>query len=107
MRLARKGQPGALEVRFGSGPGEDDLGVARLEPEAVRPQGDAWHLAEIAPRPVEPGMLIHYDIRCAGGEAPEDHYVIYGPRPIGGRELARRFALSYRVLTDRPQDALP
>jgi dienelactone hydrolase len=107
LRVSRTGQPGPLEARFGSRPGSDDLGTARLSPETVLPDDDAWHELRVAPRPVEPGALIYYDIRCTGGTAPDDHYVVYGPRAIGGKDWPHRFALSYRVLTDRPQDALP
>ncbi|HUT92011.1 MAG TPA: prolyl oligopeptidase family serine peptidase [Thermoguttaceae bacterium] len=107
MRLSRVGQPAPLEVRFGSRPGSDDLGTATLLPEAVQPDGHAWCTLRIDPRPVEPGVLVYYDIGCTGGTASEDHYVVYGPRPIGGKDWPNRFALSYRVLTDRPEDGSP
>ncbi len=107
VKLSRVGQPGPLEVRFGSRPGSDDLGTATLLPETVQPDGQAWCTLRIDPRPVEPGVLVYYDIGCTGGTAPEDHYVVYGPRPIGGKDWPNRFALSYRVLTDRPEDGLP
>ena len=105
VKVSRVGQPGPLEVRFGSRPGSDDLGVARLDPKSVLPDKEAWCELRIDPRPVEPGTLVHYDVGCTSGTAPQDHYVVYGPRPIGGKEWPNLFALSYRVFTDRPQDA--
>jgi len=107
VRVSKVGKPGPLEVRFGSRPGSDDLGTATLPPEGVQPEGHAWCRLQIDPRAVEPGVLVHYDIGCTGGTAPEDHYAVYGPRPIGGKDWPSRFALSYRVLTDRPEDELP
>ena len=107
VRLSRVGRPGPLEVRLGSRRKSDDLGSATLDSGSISAEGDAWCRLQIAPRPVEPGTLVYYDIRCSGGTAPEDHYVVYGPRPIGGKDWPERFALSYRVLTDRPEDALP
>ena len=76
------------------------MGVALLDAERVRPEGDAWHELPVEPRPVEPGMLVYYQFRCLAGKGPEDHYFIYGPRPIGGRDWPSRFALCYRVLAD-------
>lgn len=107
VRLSRVGKPGPLEVRFGSRPGGDDLGTATLLPEAVKPDGDAWCTLQVDPRAVEPGVLVYYDVGCTGGTAPDDHYVVHGPRPIGGKDWPDRFALSYRVLTDRAEDEWP
>ncbi len=107
VRLAREGRPGPLLARFGSRPGDDDLGTARVRPGDVPSEGDAWCTLTVDPRPVEPGALVHYDIRCTGGAAAGGRYVVYGPRPIGGKDWPARFALSYRVLTDRPEDAPP
>ena len=107
VRVSRVGNPGPLEIRFGSAPEKDDLGTARIPPESVRIDEDTWHELRIDPRRVEAGSLIYFHVGCAAGTSPQDHYVVYGPRPIGGKDWPNRFALSYRVLTDRPQDTLP
>jgi dienelactone hydrolase len=104
VRASRVGRPGPLEVRFGSRPGSADLGVASIDAESVSPEPNAWCRLRIDPRPIQPGTLVYHELRCPSGTAPENHYVIYGPRPIGGRDWPNRFALSFRVLTDRPQD---
>ncbi len=101
VRASRIGRPGPLEVRFGSRPGSDDLGVASVEADSVPPEDDAWFELRVDPRPVEPGALVYYELRCPSGTAPENHYLIYGPRPIGGKDWPNRFALCYRVLVDR------
>lgn len=107
IKLTRKGQPGPLEIRFGSRPGSDDIGTAKLEANDVRSDQGAWHELTITPHPARAGALVYFEIQCASGETTNDHYVIYGPRPIGGKAWPNRFALSYQVLTDRPQDAFP
>jgi hypothetical protein len=107
VRVSRVGVPGPLEMRFGSGPGKDDLGTFAIPAEFIDTDKQAWAGAEFTPLPVEAGMLVYFNFRCTAGLLPEDHYVFYGPRPIGGKDWPNRFALSYRVLTDRPQDRIP
>lgn len=101
VKLSRVGQPGPLEIRFGSRPGGDDLGTGRLEV-AQTPTGSkaSWHEVRIAPHAVESGQLVYFELRCPRGTAPTDQYLVYGPRPIGGKYYPRRFGLSYRVLTE-------
>ncbi len=103
VKLSRVGRPGPLEVRFGTAPGKDDLGTARLKSESVPTEHEQWHQLRIDPRPVAAGSLVHYHVSCTSGTAPADHYVVYGPKPIGGKEMPGRFGLSYRVLTERAE----
>ncbi|MFH1265652.1 MAG: dienelactone hydrolase family protein, partial [Planctomycetota bacterium] len=42
VRVSRVGNPGPLEMRFGSAPGKDDLGTAKLPPESVGTDKEAW-----------------------------------------------------------------
>jgi len=107
IKLSRNGQPGPLEIRFGSRPGSNDIGTATLDANDVRTDKEAWYELPITRHPMRAGALVYYGIRCTSGETPDDHFVIYGPRPIGGKDWPNRFALSYQVLTDRPQDAFP
>lgn len=105
VKLSRVGNPGPLEIRFGSGPDADDLGTASIEPGSVAPKHEAWYELRIDPKAVEGGELVYFEVACAGGSTPQDHFLVYGPRPIGGRDWPNRFALSYRVLTDRLERA--
>ncbi len=107
IRLCRRGAPGRLEIRFGSAAGKHDLGTATLGPGAKIPAGRAWCVLRIEPRPVSPGQRVDFEIVAAQGTGPADDYVLYGPKPLGGRHWGKGFGLSYRLLTDRPQDALP
>ncbi len=107
VRLSRVGKPGPPEVRFGTAPGKQDLGVATLPADAASPSQRTWCPLQIDPQAIRPGQLVYFEIGCAQGTAPADHYVIYGPRPLGGKHWGGGFGLSYRVLTDRPQDASP
>jgi hypothetical protein len=107
IRLSRNGQPGPLEIRFGTRRGSNDVGTAKLEANNVRSDKEAWHELKITPHPMRAGALVYYEIACAHGNKQNDHYVIYGPRPIGGKDWPNRFALYYQVVTDRPQDAFP
>ena len=106
VKLSRVGKPGRLEVRFGTAAGKDDLGMATLGDESLLPPGGKWHELRIDPRAVEAGSLVYFDVQATSGTAATDHYVVYGPQPLGGKHWGNRFGLSYRVLTDRPQDAL-
>ncbi len=107
VRLSRVGKPGPLEVRFGTAPGKQDLGVATLPADAAPPSRQTWCTLQIGPQAVRPGQLVYFEIGCAQGAAPSDHYIVYAPRPLGGTHWGDGFGLSYRVLTDRPQDASP
>ncbi len=101
VRLKRVGRPGPLEVRFGTAPGKDDLGTARIESDSVPTELRQWQTLQIDPKPVSGGALVYYQVRSTDGQAPEDHYVVYGPKPLGGKAMPGRFGLSYRVLTGR------
>lgn len=107
IRLSRTGQPGQLEIRLGSRPGSNDIGTGTLDANAVQTDKEAWHVLKIAPQPMRVRAVVYFEIACANGNNQDDHYVIYGPRPIGGKDWPSRFALSYQVLTDRPQDSFP
>ncbi|NOX53345.1 MAG: hypothetical protein GXP27_02680, partial [Planctomycetes bacterium] len=104
LRVSRVGRPGPLQVRFGSRPDRDDIGRATLAPEKVSTNRDEWRVVRIEPQSVRSGQLVWFEIACGNGRAPADHYLVYGPKPLGGRHWGPRFGLSYRVRTDRPQD---
>ncbi|NLY01372.1 MAG: prolyl oligopeptidase family serine peptidase [Rhodopirellula sp.] len=104
VKVSRRGSPGPLEVKFGSAAGQDDLGMARLESGAVADSPQFLEL-RVHPKPVREGQTVCFEIRVAAGRS-KDHYVAYGPQPIGGIWWADRFPVSYRVLTDRREDCL-
>jgi hypothetical protein len=105
IKLSRTGQPGSMEIRFGSRLGSDDIGTAKLDSSDVDFDRVAWREVQITPHPLRAGTLVYYDITCASSKTRDGHFVIYGPRPIGGEDWPSSFALSYKVITDRPQDA--
>ena len=101
VKLSRVGQPGRLEIRFGSRAGSADLGVGKLEAELVSTDQEAsWHEVRIAPLAVRDGQLVYFELRSTDGTSPENQYTVYGPRPIGGKDFPAKFGLSYRVLLD-------
>jgi len=104
LKLSRVGSPGRLEIRFGSAPGKDDLGVASLEPGSALPPDGQFKELRIDARARPGSTPVYYELSCRRGKAPQDHYLLYGPLPIGGKDFPDRFALSYCLLTDRPQD---
>ena len=108
VRLSRVGQPGSVELRLGSAPGKDDLGAVELPPDAAPSSPRNWCDLRVEPQSVRAGQLVYFEIACAHGTAPADHYVFHGPRPLGGKHWGNGFGLSYRVLTDThrpPQSA--
>jgi hypothetical protein len=104
LRVARVGHPGPLEIRWGSAPGGDNLGCARLPAERIADTPAPVVLAG-EPRPVGEGTLVYYRLSAAPGAA-SGYYRVLGPRPLGGTEMPGFVAPFYRVLTDRPQDTL-
>ncbi len=105
IRLSRVGEPGPLEIRFGSRSGDQDLGIGKLAADQVATDGKAtWHEVRIAPCDVRDGQLVYFEIRSNDGTTPESRYTVYGPRPIGGTRLAGKFGLSYRVLVDSSKE---
>jgi dienelactone hydrolase len=104
VRISRSGQPGTLEIRFGSRIGDQDLGIGRLPAEQVPVDEKAsWHEVRIAPRDVRDGQLVYFELRSTDGTSPQNQYTVYGPRPIGGKDFPKSFGLSYRVRRNRGQ----
>lgn len=106
VKVSRDGTPAPLEVRYGSGPGQDDLGTTTLSSKEILPLFDVWQEAQIAPRLVRPNQAIYWQIRTSAAQDPADRYLVYGPKPAADGPAAAHFALAYRVLTDRPQDRI-
>lgn len=106
LKLSRDGHPGPLEVRFGTSEGKSDLGVGNLTCEKVLSLYEYLEPITIEPRPVAEGQTVHFEVRAARGRLPEDHYLVFGPRPRGEGEESATFRPSYHILTDRPQDDL-
>lgn len=98
LKASRVGNPGDLIVRFGSSEGADDLGEARIAASIINPLFDLWYEARIQPVKLDSSKLYFFQVTSASGQAPEDYYVIYGPAPLGGKDIAPRFGLAYRIL---------
>ena len=102
IKLSRTGQPGGIEIRFGSQQGSQDLGIGKLESRQVSTDAFAsWHEVRIEPASVKDGQLVYFEVRVTGGASPKNSYTLYGPRAIGGKDFPNTFGLSYRLLTAR------
>jgi hypothetical protein len=97
IQLSRSGVPGPLYARFGSAPGQVDLGTARLAPESVT-DAAKWHQLRVSPTPVRAGQTVYFSIGVEPGAG--GHYLAYGPQPIGGTYWSDRFPVAYRVLVE-------
>lgn len=106
LRLSRAGHPGDVVVRFGSAAGRGDLGEARIAAEAVHPLSDLWYTAKVQPVRLDPAKLYFFWVGTESGRAPENSYIVYGPRPYGGKDVPPNFGLSYQVLT-KGKNGLP
>ncbi len=95
-----------LVCNIGSAPGKQDLGVGTLSGEDVLSLYEYFAPVRIEPRAVEAGQFVYYQISAQRDRLGEDHYRVFGPLPPRGKKSPPSFALSYRVLTDRPQDSL-
>ena len=98
LKLSRVGHPGDLVVRFGSTPGGDELGEARISPGEVDPLFDLWYTAKVHPVRLDPSKLYYFEATASSGQTPANSYIVYGPRPLGGTDEPGHFGLSYQVL---------
>ena len=98
LKLSRVGHPGDLIVRFGSTPGGDELGKARISPDEVDPLFDLWYTAKVHPVRLDPSKLYYFEVTASSGQAPDNSYVVYGPQPLGGTDEPGHFGLSYQVV---------
>ena len=76
VKLSRVGHPGPLEARFGSAPGKDDLGVARLDEKSVLPLFESFEELRVASKPVRGGQAVYYELRATGDQTPLRHITI-------------------------------
>ncbi len=106
IRLSAVGRPGPISIRFGTSSGADDLGTATIDPNTLLPLFEQWYPATLPATNVRPDTPMHFEVRGAGGTAPSDCVIVYGPQPLGGNDYAESFGLCYRVLTERPEDAI-
>jgi dienelactone hydrolase len=100
LKVSRIGNPGDLVVLFGSQEGGKDLGELRLSEQDVYPSHDLWYELRLKqPVALDPRKLYWFEIRSASGQAPQDAYTVYGPKPMGGVDYPHNFGLSFQVLT--------
>lgn len=98
LRLARTGDPGALVVRYGTRPGGEELGVARVAAGDIQPLFDLWVEAPVPPQELAPDATVWFELQAEKGLAPRDFFTVFGPRPLGGTRLPPEFALSFRPI---------
>ena len=102
FKIARNGNPGDLVVRFGSSQGSSDLGQAHISSTEVYGQYDLWYEASLEkPVRLDPKKQYFFEIKAASGQAPNDCYTVFGPRPLGGEDYPSNFGLSFRTVTSK------
>jgi dienelactone hydrolase len=100
FKVARNGNPWDLIVKFGSHEGSDDIGEAKIDPKEVYPHEDRWYEALLKkPVRLDPVKTYFFEITTTSGQAPNDSYTIFGPKPLGGEDYPPNFGLSFRTLT--------
>ena len=100
FKFARNGSPGDLVVKFGSSPGANDLGEAKILAKDVYAHYDLWYEALLAkPVALDFKKTYFFEIRAGSGQAPNDCYTVFGPKPLGGEDYPSNFGLSFRTLT--------
>jgi hypothetical protein len=103
FKVSRIGHPGDLVVKLGS-QGGSDLGELRLSEKEVYETYDLWceltlkHSVRLDPR-----KQYWFEVSSASGQAPQDAYVVYGPKPLGGTDYPQTFRLSFRLMTKADQ----
>ena len=100
LKVSRAGNPGPLVVRFGTTEGANDIGEARLASTEILPLYDLRYEARVPAVRLDASVLYHFELTAESGSKHEgDHYVVYGPRPLGGKAYPLHFGLSFDVLT--------
>jgi dienelactone hydrolase len=100
FKLSRVGTPGNITVKFGSRPGESNIGQAVILATDVYPGYDMSYEAKLR-RPVKLNSrkLYYFEVTAEPGRAPQNYYLVYGPNPLGGTDYPGNFGLSFRVQT--------
>jgi len=100
LKVARVGHPGDLVIELGTEPGKDDVGRASLRASDMLEQYDLWSEARLEkPVRLDANGLYFFRITTQSGRAPDNYYVLFGPRPLGGQDFPRQFGLAFRVLS--------
>jgi dienelactone hydrolase len=100
FKLSRVGSPGNVIVRFGSAPGESNIGQTEILATDVYPGYDLWYAAKLRrPAKLNSRKLYYFELTAESGRAPQNYYLVYGPKPLGGTDYPGSFGLSFRVQT--------
>lgn len=104
LKVSRIGHPGDLVVKFGSQEGGSDMGEVRLSEKEIYETYDLWYdLTLTQPVRLDPKKQYWFEVSSASGQAPQDSYVVYGPKPLGGTDYPETFGLSFRITTRADQ----
>ena len=98
VRISRYDHPSALLVRYGTRPGEADIGMARLEPGSIEPLFDLWYDARVPAVKLVHGRTYYVSLREAAPDRDRGHYVLYGRKPLGGKPSPDHFPFAYRLI---------
>lgn len=99
VKLGRRGEPGDLIVRFGSVERGEDLGVVRVRAEEVEGEEGVWHPLRVTPVRLAPGSTYSFEVTADWGwKESGHHWILYGPKPLGGEAFPPNFGLFFRTL---------
>jgi hypothetical protein len=83
FKLSRVGSPGNITVKFGSRPGESNIGQAEILSTDVYPGYDLWYEAKLRrPAKLNSSKLYYFELAAQSGRAPRNYYLLYGPNPL-------------------------
>ena len=109
LKVSRVGSPRDLIVRIGSQEGAADIGEARIPVGQILPSFDLWYAARLKAVRLDSTKLYFFEVGLNATGDADGYYLLYGPRPLGGKDYPSDFGLSYQVLTERepfPADGL-
>lgn len=104
FKLARRGNAGDVLVRFGSSEASGDLGEARIYSRDVYLRYDLWYEATLnKPVRLDPKKTYFFELWVESGRSPNDCYAVFGPMPLGGKDIPSNFGLSFRTLVRKDE----
>jgi hypothetical protein len=99
FRLSRVGRPSDFVVRIGTKEGLADIANRRIPAATVLPLYDLWYTVVTEPTRLDPARQYFFELSTEASVGNENHYVVYGPKPLGGRAFLPYFEMSFETLT--------
>jgi len=99
VKASRVENPGDLLMVFGSHSGAADLGRVRITAQSIARLEAHWVEVKVPVERLDPEKLYYLEARAESGELPDDYYILYGPRPLGGKCYPPEFPWAFHVLS--------